>query len=455
MGRWSPMKKNVIIRLKKAGLRVKRYINHDLFCIDIRKMPKIKAGGFQALKLFVLSSKKFFVDQCQLRASALTFYSLLSIVPVVAMAFGIAKGFGLERRLEQDLYLRFPGQHEALTFIIEFAHSFLDNTKGGLVAGIGVLVLLLSVVKVLDHIERAFNLIWGVKSRTFDRKFSDYLAIMLTAPLLFIIASSLTVFIRTQVEFFTANVAILSFLSPFILLLLKLLPYVLIWILFTMVYLIMPNIRVRIGSAFLAGTVAGTLYQLSQIAYINFQIFVANYNAIYGSFAALPLFMIWLQVSWLILLLGAEISNTHHTDDSYGYTSDTKKVSHHYKKLIALQVLHYLVKRFENCDPPIPARDVAHELKLPFRLVQEVTTVLAETGLISLTVLSHRNTPGLQPGRAIPTLSIQSVILAMDRYGNPDFDLAKSPIQTKIDQSLNKLTKENQQSKNNHLLKDI
>ena len=449
------MKKNAVRRLRDKTTQAHRYITNDIFWIDTQGMSALSIKGLSLLKLIVLSIKKFIADQCPLRASALTFYSLLSIVPVVAMAFGIAKGFGLEKRLEQDLYLHFSGQQEVLPFIIEFARSFLENTQGGLIAGFGVLTLLLSVVKVLDHIERAFNLIWRVKSRTFDRKFSDYLAIMLTGPLLFTMASSVTVFIRTQVETMTSSVGILSLFSPFIFLLLKLLPYILVWILFTMVYLIMPNTRVRLGPAFLAGVVAGTLYQISQIGYINFQIILANYNAVYGSFAALPLFMIWLQVSWLILLMGAEISNTHHTTDSYGTISDTHSISFRHKKMAALQIVHYLIKRFERQDPPVTARDVAHSLRLPFRLVQELTDMLSKLGLISLTVLPQRNTPGLQPGQAIGSLSIQAVVSAMDQFGNADFNLPESSFNENIKRALELLAEENQGSPNNELLKDI
>lgn len=447
--------KKIAIGIKDKGISAHRYITQDIFCIDLGDIPKIKAKAIQSLKILVLSIQKFMLDKCPLRASALTFYSLLSIVPVAALAFGIAKGFGLEKRLEHELYLRFAGQQEVLNFVIEFARSLLENTKGGIVAGIGVLALLISVVKVLIHIEDAFNLIWNVKSRTFDRKFSDYLAIMLTGPLLFIIASSVTVFIKTQVETFTANVAILGFISPIIFLGLKLLPFVLIWLLFTIVYIIMPNTRVRFGSAFIAGMAAGTLYQLTQTAYINFQIFVANYNAVYGSFAALPLFLGWLQISWLILLLGAEISHAHHTADTYGCMPYNNGISFNQKKAIAIQVVHFIVKRFEEGVLPATAGDIAAHLKLPLHIVQEVITTLAGEGLISPTILADRHSPGFQPGRDIQTISVQTVIQILDDPGNSKFRIPPTPLQDKLSQYLKTLAEEAGNSNTNYLLKDL
>jgi membrane protein len=449
------MKTTLIAKLKKAMIHANDYLNKELFCKNTPEIPNIKTKGFHALQITVLSLQKFKVDQCPLRASALTFYSLLAIVPVAAMAFGIAKGFGLEKRFEQDLYLQFSGHKEVLNFVINFARSLLNSIKGGVIAGIGIPTLLLSVVKVLNHIESAFNLIWGVKSRKFDRKFSDYLAIMLTGPLLFTIASSVTVFIKAKVETITANTSIMDLISPIIFFGLHLLPYILIWILFTMVYMIMPNSRVRFKSAFLAGLVAGTLYQLSQTAYINFQVFVANYNAVYGSFAALPLFMIWLQISWLILLLGAEISNTHHMTDRYGCVSNAKGLSFNLKKTVALQIVHLLVKRFEKGELPATVKDMAQQLMLPIRLVQEVTIKLADSGLISPTLLADRHTPGYQPARSIQTLSIQTVISALEQSGDAIFKLPSTRSFKEISHYLNKLTEEIQNSKANCLLKDL
>jgi len=242
---------------------------------------------------------------------------------------------------------QFSGQEEVLTTVISFANSLLANTKGGLLAGVGIMVLFWAVIKVLGNIEYSFNDIWGIKEgRTLGRKFSDYLSVMLLCPILMILASSVTVFITTQITLITAKVALLGMFSSIIFFVLKLLPYCLIWVLFTFLYIFMPNTKINFKSGILAGIIAGTLYQLVQWGYIVFQVGAAKYNAIYGSFAALPLFLIWLQLSWLIVLFGAELSFAHQNVDTYEFEPDSLNISDHFKKLLSLQTCHVLVKNF-------------------------------------------------------------------------------------------------------------
>jgi membrane protein len=285
------------------------FIRIDIWRIRLDDLPFGKSFLIKQLRIIILAFRGYNEDRCLLRASSLTFYTLLSIVPVAAMFFGVAKGFGFERRLEDQLFERFPGQEEVLSQVIHFSNSLLEQTRGGLIAGIGLLVLFWSVLKVLGHIEMAFNDIWEIKKqRSWGRKFSDYLSIMLISPILVLMSGSATVFITTQVAQITQKVELLGVVSPLISFFLKFTPYVLIWALFTILYIIMPNTKVHFKAGLLGGVVAGTLYQIAQGAYISFQIGAAKYNAIYGSFAALPLFLMWVQISWWIVLFGAELS---------------------------------------------------------------------------------------------------------------------------------------------------
>jgi membrane protein len=295
------------------------FIRTDIWRIRLADLPFGKSFLIKQLRMIILAFRGYDEDRCLLRASSLTFYTLLSIVPVVAMFFGVAKGFGFERRLEKQLFERFPGQEEILGQVINFANSLLEQTRGGLIAGIGLLVLFWSVLKVLGHIEMAaLNDIWGIKeNRSWGRKFSDYLSIMLISPVLVLMSGSATVFITTQVTQITQKVELLGVISPLISFLLKFSPYVLIWALFTILYIIMPNTKVNFKAGLLGGVVAGTLYQIAQWAYISFQISAAKYNAIYGSFAALPLFLMWLQISWWIVLFGAELSFANQNVHTY------------------------------------------------------------------------------------------------------------------------------------------
>ncbi|MDY6973367.1 MAG: YihY/virulence factor BrkB family protein, partial [Thermodesulfobacteriota bacterium] len=285
------------------------FITTDIWRINLKDLPRKKSFLVRQIRTMLLAMRGFYEDKCLLSASSLTFYSLLSIVPVLAMAFGIAKGFGFETLLEKELIEKLPGQETILLKVVDFSKRLLENTQGGMIAGIGVIVLLWTVIKLLGHIESSFNEIWGVRrSRPFVRKMSDYLSVMLIGPIFVVVSSSATLFITTQINRIAENTALLSMLNPLIVLMLKMLPYCLIGILLTIIYILMPNTRVKVKSGLVAGIIAGAVFVSVQWGYINFQIVIAKYNAIYGSFAAIPLFLIWLQLSWLIVLFGAEIS---------------------------------------------------------------------------------------------------------------------------------------------------
>jgi membrane protein len=432
------------------------FIRVDIWRIRLADLPFGKSFLIKQLRIIILAIRGYDEDRCLLRASSLTFYTLLSIVPVAAMFFGVAKGFGFERRLQEELFNRFPGQEEVLNQIISFSNSLLEQTQGGLIAGIGMLVLFWSVLKVLGHIEMALNDIWGIKeSRSWGRKFSDYLSIMLISPLLVLMSGSATVFIKTQVTQVTQKVELLGVISPLIFLLLKFTPYVLIWTLFTILYVIMPNTKVNFKAGLLGGVVAGTLYQIAQWGYISFQFGAAKYNAIYGSFAALPLFLMWLQISWWIVLFGAELSFANQNVDTYEYEPDCLKVSPGFKKLLALQIAHLLVKKFENGDRPLTDSQISAQLEMPIRLVHNILFDLVESGLMSEIKTQGDKGFAYQPARDINNLTIQYVLEALDQKGTDDIPVARTEDYQALSDALKKFSEAMEGSPANKLLKDI
>jgi membrane protein len=432
------------------------FIRVDIWRIRLADLPFGKSFVLRQLRIIILAIRSYDEDRCLLRASSLTFYTLLSIVPILAMFFGVAKGFGFEKRLERELFDKFPGQEEILNQVINFATSLLEQTRGGVIAGIGLLVLFWSVLKVLGHIEMAFNDIWEIKEdRSWGRKFSDYLAIMLLAPILILLSGSATVFITTRVTQITQEVALLGVLSPLISFLLKLIPYVLIWIVFTILYIIMPNTRVSFKAGFLGGVVAGTLYQLAQGLYISFQIGAARYNAIYGSFAALPLFLLWLQISWWIVLFGAELSFANQNVDTYEYEPDSLKISSGFKKLLTLQVVHLLIKKFANGDKPLTDSQISDQLKIPIRLVHHIIFDLVESGLVSEICTTANKEFAYQPARDINQLSIQTVLQALDHKGTENIPVANTAEYQALSDALKEFSKAMESSPANKLLKNI
>ena len=356
----------------KAGQLV-NFFKNDIWRIRSSRLPRGKSFFLNLLRVVILSIRGFDEDKCQLRASALTFYSLISIVPVLAMAFGIAKGFGFEKVLEAQLREKLSGHEEILNNVIAFSHSLLQNTQGGLIAGVGLVMLFWAVLKVLGHIEYSFNDIWGVKQqRSLSRKFADYLSLMLVCPVMLILSGGVTVFITTQVELILEKFAILGGFSPIVFFILEGLPYTMMWGLFTFLYLFMPNTKVRFASAFIAGILAGTIFQAVQWGYITFQVGVVKYNAIYGSFAALPLFLVWLQASWLIVLYGAEFAFAYQNVDTYEYEPDALAASRRLRILLSLQIAQHLVKNFSCGQRPLSAREISNQMEMPIRFVNDL-----------------------------------------------------------------------------------
>ena len=353
----------------------------------------------------------FINDDCYTKASALTFYSLLSIVPVLAVLFGIAKGFGFEHALESEIIERFSEQREVMDKLIQFAYSWLLNVKGGIIAGIGTAALLWSALGLLSSIESALNSIWKVPiARSYSRKINDYLATMLICPIFFVTSSSITVFLSTQLAATAQSNVIIEVVSPLLLFILKLFPFFLSWILFTYIYLFIPNTKIFLRSALIAGILGGTAFQLWQWLYIHFQIGVASYGAIYGSFAAFPLFLMWLQISWLILLAGAELAFEIENDLFVPF----RKAITLSGKAAALLITFRCIEAFVKGSPIQTDRSLAHELGISLNHLHSILDTLQEEKILSA-VSFRSKTIGYQPARRVDSITFTKVCQAIDK----------------------------------------
>ena len=295
------------------------FFKSGIWTLRAADFPPFVRSLIALLRIIVLSVRCFFKNNCMLHASALTYYTLLAIVPVAALAFAIAKGFGLYARLETWFRGTFAGKEEVAEKIITFSNNLLENTKGGLIAGIGAIALLYVTIRLMMQIEKSLNDIWGVKTgRAILRKISDYLAIVLLCPLIIIVTTGATVYTTVRLsEMVNTIPGISDTMNVLLALSSRALPIVTTWLIFSFIYMFIPNTRVRIIPALTGGFIAGVLYYVVQVLYIAAQYNVAKYNAIYGSFAALPLFLIWLQISWTFILLGAEIAFACQNVSSY------------------------------------------------------------------------------------------------------------------------------------------
>lgn len=364
----------------------------------------------KAVEIFRGALRGFVDDKCYLHASSLTFYTLLSIVPILAVAFGFAKGFGFEGNLEDELYKRLSEHREIVDLVLDFSRSLLEQAEGSYIAGIGVVFLFLFVISLFWAIEASMNAIWKVKSsRPFARIITDYLAMMIICPFFFVIASSLTVFLTTQIGEAIEQHDVLRQMTPLISLAYRGITLLLIWGLFTCLYIIMPNTRVPARYAISAGVLAGTIYYLVLIAVINFQIGVSQYNAIYGSFAALPLFLFWLQISWLLVLLGAELAyHAEHLSPALKFTKKRLKVT---KQLLTILLTNKIVKSFKDGEKQWTLKQLSEHFGVPESHIESAFQPLIDVGMVS-EFRSDNFSIHYQPARDIETLTLHTIMLS-------------------------------------------
>lgn len=434
----------------------------DFFVADIWHLrpddsSHLKSFFLKQLRIVVLAVHEFIKDRCFLRASALTFYSLLSIGPVVALVFGIAKGFGLQRQLESQVIPNIPAQEEVLSQILNYAKILLENTKGGIIAGVGVVLLLWSVLKLLNHIELSFNDIWQIKrARSLQRRFSNYLAFIVIAPFLLLVYTSVPTLISSQIATLGNKFLFFQKVSPVVFDILKLFPYFLIWGVFTFIYILIPNTRVSFISGLAGGIVAGTIYLAVQWLYIYFQIGVTRYNPIYGSLAALPLLLVWLNIGWAILLFGAEYSYAHRSVSTYEYSPGFTHMSLYKQKLLALKILQLIAVRFAAGAPALDSEEISRELELPTRATRRLLGLLEDSALLTRSYRgeeSERST--YQPASDIGSWTVAMVCDALEKGGTERIPLEQQEGLAGIASVLEKFRKTVESSPENVLIKDI
>ncbi len=435
-------------------LNIAGFVREDIWLLHEQRLPPFKAIIIKSLKIAILSVQGFSQDLCPLRASALTLYSLLSIVPVIAMLFGIAKGFGFEKMLEQRLIEQAPERDTLVLQLIGFAQNLLDSTKSGVIAGIGIVILFWTIISVIGNIEESFNHIWKIgKGRAISRKFSDYLSLMLLAPVILIASGSITVLLNIKITWLITIIELPEFGTWLVIKALGLLPLVLMIGLFAFTFIFMPNHKINCRAGIIAGVATGIMYHLVQWAYLSLQIGVSNYNAIYGSFAALPLFVVWLQTGWMIVLLGCEVAFFLQNYEIYRNNNRFSDLSFSLQKVIALQTTHLIIKNFIQLNNPLSAAEIATRLVIPIAFIQPVLSKLIASHIVVEFKNQDEDDEVYQPAVDINRLTIAYVINALERCGQNQLpDINQEPL---LINAVNNFRELMEASEQNRLLKDI
>ena len=431
-------------------------INAAIWHTPLSEIPKGKTVVIKQLRIIILAARGFFNHKVQIRAASLTLYSLLSVIPIAAIAFAIAKGFGLDQNLEALIANEPQSQQKILGWLVQNAQSAIEETRGGYIAGVGMIILFWSVMSLLGNVEETFNHIWHIReSRMWYRKFTDYLTIMLIAPVFVILSGSMTVFISTYFTEFMSKAPILEHFKPLITFLIKFSPYFLIWVALTVFYLVMPNTKVNFVPAMVSGIIVGTALQVLQYFYIDLQFGITKLNAIYGSFAAVPLFIIWLQYSWLTILLGAELAFANQNVSNYEFEAEALGMSNYNKKALSLIIMNIVINKFAAGEYPVTASNIAIQLKVPIRLVRELLQDLKEVNLVSEVNENEKKERFYQPALDIGKITVSYVLSKVEKHGVTQVFLEKNHDYEKVIHMLEKFDDLVIKSDSNILVRDL
>ncbi|MGC8685361.1 MAG: YihY/virulence factor BrkB family protein, partial [bacterium] len=413
-------------KLSYCIFRVKHFVD-VIFTKEIKEVKGIRKLLLKWAKILAIAIKESLKNRINLRAASLTYVTLVSIVPVFAFAFSIGKGLGFGEKLKvflikkvaESTSLNSDNSGSWVASALERVFNYIDKTNFETLGVIGVVMLVYLVIQLLGSIEATFNDIWYVTSqRSLKRKFTDYISVVVIFPFFVLIASASTAALASHkvIQLLLGMGSIGSMIKIAI----GYSSYIFLWIAFSALYLFMPNTKVKLGSAIVSGIIGGTLWEVIQWLYFHFQIGLSKYNVIYSTMAALPAFLIWLYISWEILLFGAEISFAHQMVDKYRIIDSMKMLKRKTAELIGLSIILRIAKNFIDGKKPITIKQLSDSLGLKYDVIEPVINLLKEKEII-YEIKNHEPVflLALSPGK----LSALDVINAVSDSSDQDIDL--------------------------------
>ncbi|MDR2495957.1 MAG: YihY/virulence factor BrkB family protein [Tannerellaceae bacterium] len=397
------------------------FVSYDIWRIRTHEIRGVKKLYIYLAKTIILAIRGFISEKLPTKASALTYSTLLSIIPLLAVLIGIAKGFGFQSIVGDELLAYFPGQENQVGHALGFVESYLAEARGGLFIGIGLLLLFYTVISLISSIEDTFNNIWQLsKSRPWNRRIIDYMALFLILPILMTLSGGFSVLLSTLRS---TMIGESSLFTPFM----KTLPFIISSLVFAIIYILLPNTKVQLLNGLAAGCIGGCCFQLFQMLYINGQIWVSKYNAIYGSFAALPLLMLWLQVSWLICLFGAELAYASQNVKKFAFERDSRHISRRYYDFLTLLVASLIAKRFAEGGKPYTADELSETYRIPLRLTSLIIQLLTELNIIiEVNYGDDLKVRHYHPAGDVHRLTVGLLLDKIDTYGSENFKIDTS-----------------------------
>ena len=406
-------------RATNRGKSFAAFIMNEMWRLNESEVTGVWGFFVRVLQVLYVTIVEFVTGLVGQKANSLTYITLLSMVPLLVVFLSVATGFGVQESVQRQLYEYFPAQQQELSQAFTFAERYLSQIQSSVFIGIGILILLYAVSLLLMNIETVFNTIWHIsKPRGIALRILTYLATFLIVPILVSLSAGLNVansFI-SSVEIMGANIS----LTPITTALTSIIPYVVWIVLFTIFYIIVPNTRVKFLPAFISGIVAGIAFQLFQLVYISGQIWVSQYNSIYGSFAAIPLLMLFTNFSWMICLFGAQLSYSIQNVRNYAFKYESQRVSRRFRDFTAVVLMEKICKGYAHNSASYDSDQLSSESGLPIVVVEDTLDKLTFAGLLT----SHsdqKNRTLYRPGMDMSLLTVRRVLTALDRLGSENF----------------------------------
>jgi len=394
--------------------QIQRYLTRDIWRINEEQQSLGRRLWTGLLKRLLIVWNGFMDDNLTSYAAALTYNCILAAVPVLAIIFAVARGFNFGSIIEDQLRSNLSVNSELADTILGFVNSYLAHTHSGIFLGVGLLVLLYTVIMLTSNIETAFNTMWHVRSsRNIYRRVIDYVTVFAILPLMIVVTSGFSIFMVTLTSFFS-DYQILSNTMEFVI---QVAPMMLWCMAFVLLYKLMPNTHVKWTAVLVPGIVVGALFQLLQYLYIHYQIVLSSYNAIYGTFAALPMFMLWMNISWILILTGAQMSYANQSVDEYAFMKDSQNISRCDHDALCILLLQHIAYRFAEGMPPHTTHTLARETKLPHSMVQGLVDELVTVGLLSEGNDETGTKRHYLPRQDIHRITINKVVNYLDSNG--------------------------------------
>lgn len=389
------------------------------YCISgVWKDPR-KKMSVRIIKTINLTVQSFLNRDLQIKSMAITYQTVFAMVPALALLLAISKGFGFQEIVQNELYTYFPSQSKAIAAALKFVDSYLAEASSGVIVGIGIIVLLWTLISLLSNIEDAFNNIWDLKSgRNIIQKVRDYIAIFLLIPILMILSSGISIFMSSTI----LAVVPFGFMTPFVNFLLEFIPVVLCWAAFTLCFWLIPNTKVQFKYAAISGIFSAVAFEVLQLLFLGGQLYVAKYNAIYGSFSFAMLLLIWLQLSWLLLLAGCGLTYAMQNVFSYNFFDNITSVSLDYYRKVLLIMTAVIYRRFHKKMTAPTRNSLSLTYGLPISLVSSIADKLIKSGLVQSNIGKEgAEEPGLIPTTDTDAITVKDVVKMVENEGKSDF----------------------------------